>query len=278
MSQLQQQPVTGQSQQPTTGQSQQPTTGQGLTGRFFPTQNYLPEQVRRSSVQLLNQTLVDVTVLVTHAKAAHWNVKGPNFFSLHELFEEIYEDLSEHADDIAERVTALGGEAKGTTRVAAANSRIPGLPQGPVTGQEYVQLLAERLAILDAHLGEGIRMASQQDDLDTADLLNEVSREVTKDLWFLEAHLQTQPIAQAGGQAATGSSVGRGQQFQQPQGSQGQQFGGGTGGQGYGGFQQGGPQSFGGGQWSGGGQQSQGVGQQQGQMGQQGRQPTQRQW
>lgn len=200
------------------------------SSRFFPTQNYLSEQVRTTTVELLNQTLTDTIDLLTQVKAAHWNVKGPNFYSLHLLFDEIAEDLEEHADDIAERATALGGEAKATARIAASKSRIPELPPDPVAGHEFVQVLADRLAIHDANLGEGIRFASQQDDLDTTDLLNEVSREVTKNLWFLEAHLQTQPaFIGAGGQ----QPMGGGQQpiGQQIGGQMGQQFGGQPGGQ-----------------------------------------------
>lgn len=197
--------------------------GGGPPGQLFPTQNYLPEQVRTASIELLNQVLVDATDLLTQLRAAHWNLKGPNFVGLHELFEDIYEDLAEHVDDVAERATALGGEARATARITASASRIPELPEGVVTGMEYVELLADRLAILDANLGEAIRFATEQDDLDTADLLNDVSREISKDLWFLEAHLQTRPIS-GGGQQQMGQAqqTGGQQMGQQPGGRVGQ--------------------------------------------------------
>lgn len=141
-------------------------------------------------VELLNQSLADTTDLMTQCKFAHWNVKGMNFYQLHLLFDEIAEEFEEHADIIAERATALGGEATGTVRTAASNSRIPEIPPEATTGPEYVQALVERVGIHANHLRQEIEIAVQHDDEDTADMFTELSREVDKQLYFLEAHLQ----------------------------------------------------------------------------------------
>lgn len=174
------------------------------TGREFRTRNYLPEDVRRSSVAVLNRCLADVTVLESHLKTAHWNVKGPQFYQLHELFEDVAEMLGEYADEVAERATALGGEARGTARVAARTSTVPEWPPDSNEGQAVLQHVADHLAALDAQLYRAITTTSQQDDLDTADLLNEFSRDVSKALWFVEAHLQDG----AGSPARTGGGAG----------------------------------------------------------------------
>src|SRR6266540_3898187 len=72
------------------------------------TKNDLPEKVRRKAIELLNQHLADVLDLGLQAKQAHWNVKGPNFIALHELFDKVAEELEEFTDDIAERAVELG--------------------------------------------------------------------------------------------------------------------------------------------------------------------------
>ena len=80
------------------------------------TQKDLPERVRRDAISHLNQQLADVVDLHLQAKQAHWNVKGANFFALHELFDAVGEELEELADEIAERAVVLGGTALGTAR------------------------------------------------------------------------------------------------------------------------------------------------------------------
>jgi len=181
-----------QTQQPQV-QAQQQTGTARPRSRMYPTQNYLDEGVRREMVTTLNRVLADTTDLATQSKAAHWNVKGTNFYGLHQLFDEMHEVFEAHADTVAERITALGGQAEGTVRIAAANSRVPEFRLDAVTGPECVEQLADHLAVHDANLYHGIQHANQVDDLDTADLLNEISRDVSKQLYFLESHLQGGP-------------------------------------------------------------------------------------
>src|SRR5579864_3750615 len=81
---------------------------------MYDTKNDLPASVRERAVALLNARLADAIDLGTQAKQAHWNVKGPNFIALHELFDRIAEHVEDEVDTLAERVTALGGTAEGT--------------------------------------------------------------------------------------------------------------------------------------------------------------------
>jgi len=150
----------------------------------------IPGETRQKVVGMLNQSLADTTDLMTQCKFAHWNVKGMNFYQLHLLFDEVAETLEEHADIIAERATALGGEANGTVRAAASNTRIPEIPPDVTTGPEYVAALVERIGMHANHLRREIEIAVERDDEDTADMYTELSREVDKQLYFLEAHLQ----------------------------------------------------------------------------------------
>lgn len=160
------------------------------TVRTFKTRIDLPADGRKKLIALLNQHLADTFDLCGQAKQAHWNVKGPQFHQLHELFDEFAGQLGEYVDLIAERATALGGTALGTVRMAAAASRLAEYPLDAVGSMQHVEALAERFAALAATTRSAIGAAEELGDADTADLLTEVSRGLDKGLWFLEAHLQ----------------------------------------------------------------------------------------
>jgi starvation-inducible DNA-binding protein len=76
--------------------------------------------------------------------------------------------------------------------MAAASSRLPEIPTGVDAGVDYVQALVERYGIHANAMRDAIDKADEAGDKDTADLFTEISRELDKDLWFLQAHLQVQ--------------------------------------------------------------------------------------
>ncbi|MGF1496475.1 MAG: DNA starvation/stationary phase protection protein Dps [Elainellaceae cyanobacterium] len=157
--------------------------------RFYPTRIDLPLDVRSQVAELLNQTLAATLDLKTQTKQAHWNVKGMDFYQLHELFDEMATELEEYIDTVAERITALGGTAMGTARIAAADSILPEYDLDAVEGAEHITALAERYAAYAKHVRDGIGKTDELGDADTADLYTEISRTVDMRLWFLEAHL-----------------------------------------------------------------------------------------
>ncbi len=161
-----------------------------MAKKTFTTRNDIPKKVRDTMIALLNQQLADTFDLYSQTKQAHWNVKGMNFIQLHELFDDLAEDILGHVDMIAERATALGGYARGTARMAAANSTLSEFPTEIVDGKQVVEVLAERYAQYGASTRAAIATAAEAEDQDTSDLFTEVSRAVDKHLWFLEAHLQ----------------------------------------------------------------------------------------
>ena len=161
-----------------------------MPAKAFPTRNDIPADARAKVVELLNQQLADTLDLHSQTKYAHWNVKGPTFIALHKLFDELAERLDGHTDEIAERVTALGGVATGTVRQGAARSRLPEFPPDTFGAQAVVEAVAVRFASVAKSTREAIDASNKQNDADTADLFTEISRALDKDLWFLEAHLQ----------------------------------------------------------------------------------------
>lgn len=158
--------------------------------KTYKTSNDLPAEVREQVITLLNQHLADTFDLYSQAKQAHWNVKGPQFFQLHELFDKLADEAQGYTDMIAERITALGGTAAGTVRMSAAASRLDEYPLDVSRGLTSIEALAKAYASLAETTREAIETTDRAGDADTADLFTEVSRGIDKSLWFLEAHLQ----------------------------------------------------------------------------------------
>ena len=159
--------------------------------KLYATKNDLSEQTRTQIITLCNARLADSVDLQTQVKQAHWNVKGPDFISLHKLFDEINEDVEEYVDLTAERVVQLGGVAEGTARLAVKASKLPEYPATIAEGHQHVDALSTALAAYGKLARAAIDEANKLGDADTADIFTEISRGVDKWLWFVEAHLQS---------------------------------------------------------------------------------------
>ena len=157
---------------------------------MFKTKNDLSEEVRVKVIELLNARLADAIDLQTQTKQAHWNVKGPNFIALHELFDRINEDAEDNVDEIAERVIQLGGVAEGTVRMAARRSSLSEYPAKAADGRSHVEALSSVLAAFGKAVRQAITQANDLGDLDSADMFTEISCGIDKWLWMVEAHLQ----------------------------------------------------------------------------------------
>jgi starvation-inducible DNA-binding protein len=152
----------------------------------------LANNIRKAAIDLLQARLADAVDLAAQCKQAHWNVKGPNFIALHELFDKIASDVAGYADLIAERIATLGAIAEGTAVVAAERSTLPQYPLCIAKGAEHIEALATALAGFGKVVRANIEQAAEIGDRDTADIFTEVSRGVDKNLWFVEAHRQTE--------------------------------------------------------------------------------------
>ncbi len=151
------------------------------------TRNALPTKTRKTSIALLNQVLADFSDLASQFRNAHWNVRGPQFYPLHELFERLAGQVEEPIDGIAERATALGGIVGGSLREAAELTRLPKFPES-AQGLDLVQALAQTVSVAANHVRAEIDIADDAGDAGTADLLTELSQNLDKALWLLEAH------------------------------------------------------------------------------------------
>ena len=157
---------------------------------MYETRNDLQESLRKSIVQLLNDRLAEAIDLQLQAKHAHWNVKGPNFVGLHDLFDRVADAAREYVDLIAERGVALGGVAEGTVQTVSRRSKLPEYAAKSGDWTAHVEAMQTALAIFGGNARHAIDEATDLKDADTADLFTEVSRGIDKLLWMVEAHVQ----------------------------------------------------------------------------------------
>jgi starvation-inducible DNA-binding protein len=153
----------------------------------FTTRHDLSDAIRSKVVAELNQTLAEIFDLQSQVKQAHWNVKGPSFFGLHKLFDEIAESLTEPVDTVAERILSLGGFAKGTVRMAASASALPDLP-AEFRQEDIVGDIADRVALAAKLARKRIDTSEDAGDKVSSDLFIEVVTALDKALYFLEAY------------------------------------------------------------------------------------------
>lgn len=155
-----------------------------------PTKNDLPAKKRTAICQLLNERLADLIDLQLQTKQAHWNVKGPQFIALHELFDDIAGEIPEFVDTVAERAVALGGTAEGTLAPVSSRTTLSAYPLKITSGRDHVEALSTAIATVGKAMRAAIDKADELGDADTADLFTGISRDLDKKLWFVEAHLQ----------------------------------------------------------------------------------------
>lgn len=138
----------------------------------------------------LNQLVATHGVLFTKLHQHHWFVKGPNFFVLHEKFEELYNEVNEHFDEFAERLLTIGGEPYSTLKEFIEHSTISEVPYTKEVAQkEMVQSVLDDFSILTEDLSKGIELAGDAGDDITEDLFIGYKTEIEKSMWMLKAYL-----------------------------------------------------------------------------------------
>ncbi|MDB6176549.1 DNA starvation/stationary phase protection protein Dps [Paracoccus sp. Z330] len=150
----------------------------------------LSDNARKTAISELNARLADSLALGLAIKQAHWNVKGPNFIAVHELFDTVYANLQEQIDVMAERVQILDGVALGTAELVAKNATLDEYPTDLTKVADHLTAICARLRDHGANLRAAIDATDDAGDADTADIFTAASRVADKDLWFMESHLE----------------------------------------------------------------------------------------
>ena len=157
---------------------------------MYKTKIDLPETVRFKVIELLNQRVAECIDLTLQAKQAHWNVKGPEFRSLHKLFDTIAEGSQKSSDALAERLVQLGGLAQGTVEAVNDRSDLPAYPLSITDGADHLDALGNSIAASSKWMRESIGITADWKDYGTSDLLLKSSQKLDQYLWMVEAHLQ----------------------------------------------------------------------------------------
>ena len=150
----------------------------------------LEDNARKTAIEVLSARLADATAMLLALKQAHWNVKGPNFIAIHELFDGVYERLEPHIDTMAERIKQLDGTANGTAEHVAKTATLKPYPLDITSETDHIKAVVERLRDLGGKVREGIDETDAAGEADAADILTAMSRDIDKDLWFIESHLE----------------------------------------------------------------------------------------
>jgi starvation-inducible DNA-binding protein len=152
------------------------------------THNTLKLPIREASVQLLNTHLAAAIDLQGQLKQAHWNVRGPGFIAIHELFDKVAILVAVAAQQSAARWAALGATPRGTIQVAVAQSFLVPYPLELADTTKHLFAVAAALAAFGQSAREAARQVEQNGDADTADMFTQISRGIDRELWFIEAH------------------------------------------------------------------------------------------
>jgi starvation-inducible DNA-binding protein len=144
---------------------------------------------RGAIVQALSRLLADTYVLYLKTHSFHWNVEGPMFQTLHQMFMEQYTETWNAIDLIAERIRSLGEYAPGTYREYARLTRIKET-EGVPRAEEMVRLLVEGQEALVRTAREALSVADEANDQPTLDLLTQRMQVHEKNAWMLRSLLK----------------------------------------------------------------------------------------
>jgi starvation-inducible DNA-binding protein len=159
----------------------------------------LSSAARERAVALMNVALANTSLLTIKTKKFHWDVVGPQFMTLHKLWDEQYEALSEEADEIAERIRMLGGYPLGTAQGFLTASELREYPAEVPAATEAVQhLLLDHESVVRS-LRKAIDTCDHDlNDAGTTDFLTGLLRDHEKMAWMLRSFLMGTPVQPSG--------------------------------------------------------------------------------
>lgn len=164
----------------------------------------LTEEQRQGVINLLNQALADAYLLVIKTKKYHWDVVGPQFRTLHELWQEHYEALTENIDAYAERVRMLGGYPLGTAEGFLKHTSLREHPGDLPTAKEMVSRLVTDHEQIIRNLREAVDQAADRfHDEGTADFLTGLMEQHEEMAWMLRSFVEGESVDPSGQRETT---------------------------------------------------------------------------
>lgn len=143
---------------------------------------------REENGKVLQPVLTDLIAFSLTVKQLHWNVVGPHFRSIHLQLDEIYADVLEAVDTVAERMTACSHSPNGRLKSVSSDTELTDVPEGFLRDEEVLRLASHQIQELSGLIRS--RMASIEDiDTVTADLLHQIVQTLEKHHWMLSAQM-----------------------------------------------------------------------------------------
>jgi len=162
------------------------------SSKKYPSHLQMPTEDKQKSINELQPRLADAIDLKLQIKQAHWNVKGPQFIALHELFDKIAEEANEYVDNIAERINQLGGVSLGTLQEAAKRTSLTPYPTNIANGKDHVEALSKVLGQFAKLIRDSSAKIDEHGDTGSTDVLDGIADDTEKWLWFVESHTQAE--------------------------------------------------------------------------------------
>ncbi|WP_020400637.1 Dps family protein [Kordiimonas gwangyangensis] len=154
-----------------------------------PTDGSIGEESRAKVAEALSGMLASTYSLYVKSLFYHWNVTGPHFHGLHQLFEEHYQDLHEAGDDIAERIRAIGHFTPGTLKAFGKLSKVEDDDELPNSAEDMLRNLKTAHGVCASEARKVLNVAEEVGDEVTADLMVERMRFHDEASWMLGASL-----------------------------------------------------------------------------------------
>lgn len=149
----------------------------------------LDKNAEQKVIQHLEQTLVDTYAVYLKSQNAHWNVTGPMFKPLHDLFEEHYQEMFGALDELAERIRTIGGTAPATFKEFSKRSTIPEWDTPPKANTMIHDLVKDHETVIHGLRGL-VEHAEKANDEATVDMAVERLAVHEKNAWMLRVHLE----------------------------------------------------------------------------------------
>lgn len=151
----------------------------------------ITEKNRSAVAKVLGVLLADESVLYTKTRNAHWNVEGPDFHSIHVYFEELYGELAEWVDEVAERIRSLGHYAPASLKTYLELTHLTELNAKGNNSKGFISELVQDHEAIITYIRESIDKVSEDyKDEGTADFLTGIMEKHEKTAWMLRSHLK----------------------------------------------------------------------------------------
>lgn len=146
--------------------------------------------MENSVVKGLSHCLAETYSLYLTTQKCHWNVEGPEFSSLHKMFEGQYEILADYSDVLAERIRGLGAYSPGSFAEFEELSNVPQLEGMRVSPEHMIKVLLKGYEILLGTLKKTMEVADKAKDVGTSDILLGQSEQHEKSMWMLRSTIK----------------------------------------------------------------------------------------